>query len=61
MAAPLPTKQQVVEEMRELLAQALGRIARDEAAGRLSPEHTAILAQIRARRAVDAAQQQPAA
>jgi hypothetical protein len=49
MAAPIPTKEQVVEEMGALLERALGRVVMDEAAGRLSPEHVAILARLRAK------------
>jgi hypothetical protein len=60
MAGQLPTKEQVVVEVRELLARALGRVARDEAAGRLSPEHAAIVAQLRAKYGTPAAQQRPA-
>jgi hypothetical protein len=60
MAAPIPTKEQVVAEVRELLARALARVAVDEAAGRLSPEHAAILARLRAKYGAPAVQQDEA-
>jgi hypothetical protein len=61
MAAPIPTKEQVVEEMGALLERALGRVVMDEAAGRLSPEHAAILARLRTKYGIPTAQQRPAA
>jgi hypothetical protein len=61
MAAPIPTKEQVVEEMGALLERALGRVVMDEAAGRLSPEHAAILAQLRTKYGTPGVSQQAAA
>lgn len=61
MGAPLPTKEQVCAEVGELLARALGRVMADEAAGRLSPEHAAIVARLRAKYASLAAPARAAA
>lgn len=59
MTTPMPTKEQVVREMRVLLARAHGRLILAEAAGTLTPDEARLMAAIRARGAREAAEQPP--
>jgi hypothetical protein len=60
VSAPVPTRAECWAGAYEVLEQALGRLARAEAEGRLTPEEAVVVAQLRAKYGAPAAQQDEA-